>query len=305
MVNIFEKFEHTFAIKSVDKENRLIRGIASLEEEDRDNEIIALSAIDHSLSTFLSNPVIRYRHKEPIGVAMANSTHIDWNEKAFIVTAKISDKTQLANEAWGLIQDGVLKSFSIGGRVLDKMTVKEKDTGREITKITKMELYEVSVVDIPSNRKSFFSILQKSIEKTDYTCPDCGKEFEDEEGLKRHQANCPAKEATEDIGKPFAGYKDFNACLLDQKKKGKSKESAEKICGKLKAEHEKKEAELLEFKAKLEAEYSQKNKKGGEECPKTNPTTNPKRNLKTTSQISRISNLTKLRTSLLNKLRNP
>lgn len=38
---------------------------------------------------------------------------------------------------------------------------------------------------------------------------------------------------------PFAGYKDFNACVLDQKNKGKSDESAHKICGALQAKIEK------------------------------------------------------------------
>ena len=30
---------------------------------------------------------------------------------------------------------------------------------------------------------------------------------------------------------PFAGYKNFQACITAQKKKGKSDESARKICG--------------------------------------------------------------------------
>ena len=38
---------------------------------------------------------------------------------------------------------------------------------------------------------------------------------------------------------PFANYKDFNACILDQKKKGHSDESAHKICGYIKSKSEK------------------------------------------------------------------
>jgi len=40
---------------------------------------------------------------------------------------------------------------------------------------------------------------------------------------------------------PFGPYENFNACLLDQKKKGHSAESANKICGALQAKLEKKE----------------------------------------------------------------
>lgn len=37
---------------------------------------------------------------------------------------------------------------------------------------------------------------------------------------------------------PFAGYRDFDACMLDQVKKGHNEESARRICGKLQAEAE-------------------------------------------------------------------
>ncbi len=42
----------------------------------------------------------------------------------------------------------------------------------------------------------------------------------------------------EDLEKPFAGYKDFDACVKDQLSKGKSEESAKKICGALQARAE-------------------------------------------------------------------
>lgn len=163
VICIFEKFEHTFDIKSIDKEKRIIRGIASLEEVDRDNEIIATEAIERSLQTYLINPVIRYKHTDPIGRAIIPETSIDRANKAFIVTAYITDKTEKAREAWGLIEDGIIKSFSVGGKVLEKEAIKEN--GKDFHKITKMELYEVSVVDIPSNRKSFFEVIAKSLEK--------------------------------------------------------------------------------------------------------------------------------------------
>lgn len=37
---------------------------------------------------------------------------------------------------------------------------------------------------------------------------------------------------------PFAGYKDFNTCVAAQKKKGKSDDSAKKICGAIKKKAE-------------------------------------------------------------------
>ena len=46
---------------------------------------------------------------------------------------------------------------------------------------------------------------------------------------------------------PFAGFKDFSACVASMKKKGYTGDSPQKICGKLQAQSEAK-------KKKLEAE---------------------------------------------------
>jgi len=52
--------------------------------------------------------------------------------------------------------------------------------------------------------------------------------------------------------KPFAGYSNWDACIRDQLKKGKSKESAEKICGYLKKKYENKANFLKEVILEME-----------------------------------------------------
>lgn len=47
------------------------------------------------------------------------------------------------------------------------------------------------------------------------------------------------------VQKPFAGFEDFAACLLDMKGKGYSEEVAQKICGKLQATQEKGEGSVV------------------------------------------------------------
>lgn len=47
---------------------------------------------------------------------------------------------------------------------------------------------------------------------------------------------------------PFAGFEDFDACVVAQRGKGKTEESARKICGFLQAQAEsKKAADLAEY----------------------------------------------------------
>ena len=64
---------------------------------------------------------------------------------------------------YGLIQQGVLKTFSVGMRVLDA----DWDSHSEIFLIKDLELLEISVVSVPCNQDSTFS-LEKSLSHKDY-----------------------------------------------------------------------------------------------------------------------------------------
>jgi len=196
-----------------------------------------MEALDGSLKSWLTNPVIRFKHEHPIGKALTgpDETFVDFMNKAFIVTAYISDKTEKANEAWGLIEDGIIKSFSVGGKVLEKEAIKQGE--KQLNKITKMELYEVSVCDIPSNRKSFFSVIAKSLKQEDHwTCPYCDQEFSSKEELEGHKDNCPKKPgqekaADQDIHKPGAGtHSDkWDRCVEEVRARG-GVDSPEAVC---------------------------------------------------------------------------
>ena len=159
---MFNKFEYNFSIKSIDSDKHIIKGVASIEELDRDNEIILSKALEKGANEWKKNPVIRYKHTDPIGIGISEECFV--NDGKFHVTAKISDKTQTARDAWGLIEDGILKSFSVGGKVNEKEVQFDEKLKKDVTLIKDMELYEISVVDIPSNRNSFFDVIKKSIE---------------------------------------------------------------------------------------------------------------------------------------------
>lgn len=161
----FNKFDYSFDITKIDSERRIIEGYASVEEIDRDNEIIGLEALKNALGEYMKNPIIRYMHNKDFGpIGKAIDAYVD--NKGLFIRAKISDKTEKAKEAWGLIEDGILKAFSIGGKVKDFMEVKMPVNGveKEVRKITEMDLMEVSVVDIPANKGSFFTVVAKSID---------------------------------------------------------------------------------------------------------------------------------------------
>jgi HK97 family phage prohead protease len=162
------KFDYNFAFKTVkteesDKEfksGRIIEGFASIQEIDRDNEIVMMSAISDSLNDFMLNPVIRFQHTIPVGKALESRIEGD----KFYIKAYITDKTEKGLEVCSLVDEGIVKSFSIAGKILKYEDKFDKELKKDIRYITKMELYEVTVCDLPANRKSFFSVVSKSID---------------------------------------------------------------------------------------------------------------------------------------------
>ena len=83
--------------------------------------------------------------------------------KGLFVKAVIAQGTQASEEAWNLIEQGVVTAFSIGGKVLEAQREK-LDDGRSVNKITKLNWAETSVVDSPANRSTMFEVLSKSVD---------------------------------------------------------------------------------------------------------------------------------------------
>jgi len=159
------KFEFSFDIKSASKSEsgeRLIRGVASVEELDRDDEIIAMSAFKDSVAQYMKNPIIRYKHREEIGTAIK----AELKGKELLIDAVIGKDFEPADTVWKKIEQGILKTFSVGGRIKETETIFSKELDKEVERIIKMELYEVSVVDIPANKNAIFSAIAKSLDKS-------------------------------------------------------------------------------------------------------------------------------------------
>jgi len=141
-------------------ERRLIRGYASVGDVlDRQNEVITLGALVKAREDLLKNHTIFYEHKHselPIGKTIS----VDIDERGLLITVEIS-KGSHADSVWTLIQEGILNSFSIGGRVLEAEEKRDKD-GNLFNEITQIELFETSVVGLPANPAAKFELISKS-----------------------------------------------------------------------------------------------------------------------------------------------
>lgn len=148
-------------IKKAGKDGLVIEGLANAATYDRMKERILPSAWD--LENYKKNPVILFDHGHdptfgymPIGKAIA----VEAKDEGLYVKALISSsKSERISAVRDLIDEGILKTFSVGFD--PKASEKAKGDDPEAIDITKAELIENSVVPIPMNQDSTFTMLRK------------------------------------------------------------------------------------------------------------------------------------------------
>ena len=157
-----KKFEINSLFDVVEKDAKsdtlTIKGYANTVSKDRTGDVIVSEAwTKGGMDDYLKNPIILAFHdySRPVG------TTVDYNvtDKGLEIVAEIS---KAAGEVYNLIKDGVLKTFSVGFSIKDADYEKEDDTFY----IKDLSLYEISVVSVPANQDSTFS-LAKSFENVD------------------------------------------------------------------------------------------------------------------------------------------
>jgi hypothetical protein len=158
----------------------IVAGYASVEVIDSQNEMIPLPV--------LKDAWIRFRKNEDFKIGSLMHTNIPiikildeyrdskgqlWksgvDETGLFIVAEVRDDIEMGKKTIVLIEKGDLTGFSIGGEALASSVICE---GRCYTRIDKMELHEIAVVDRPANQPSVFTIvkserLKKLVELTD------------------------------------------------------------------------------------------------------------------------------------------
>lgn len=139
-------------IKAQDSGKRQIKGFASTRFVDRMDEIVSPGALAGSMDIYMKSPVVLRDHDRSLVIGKT----IDYQVVAdgLFVTIEIMKGTEDADEAWAQIEFGALNAFSIG------FIPKNIDLSGEYPVINDLELLEISVVSIPANRESLFSIAK-------------------------------------------------------------------------------------------------------------------------------------------------
>ncbi len=149
----------------VDKERRIVSGFASLDNLDKQNDIVTSEASLEAFAKFRGN--IREMHSSlAVGkmVSFKEDKYFDPESKKFYkgvyVSAYVSKGAQ---DTWEKVLDGTLSGFSIGGRMNKWDDAYDEKSESQIRIIKEYDLVELSLVDSPANQ--FANIM--SVEKVD------------------------------------------------------------------------------------------------------------------------------------------
>lgn len=153
-----KNLEFLTEIKSIQKDEdsgRLyIEGYANTTNKDRANDVILAEAwSDKALNNFKKNPIMLFNHSynEPIG----KFDEIEPREDGLWVRGFVSPAAEKAHQ---LVLDGILKTFSVGFRLGENGIKYDEDNDTWL--ISSLELHEISVVSVPCNQDSTFSVAK-------------------------------------------------------------------------------------------------------------------------------------------------
>jgi len=152
-------------LTKVDQERRIVSGFASLDNLDKQNDIVTTEASMAAFAKFRGN--IREMH-QPVAVGkMINfkeEKYFDPETKKFYKGIYVSTYiSKGAQDAWEKVLDGTYTGFSIGGRMNKWDDGYDEELDKPIRIIKDYDLVELSLVDSPANQ--FASIV--SVEKVD------------------------------------------------------------------------------------------------------------------------------------------
>jgi HK97 family phage prohead protease/HK97 family phage major capsid protein len=135
-----------------------ISGYASVNTVDRVGDVVPSSVWESGMENYLKNPILLayHDHDDPIG----RMTEHKIDNKGLWIKARIS----AAAEVFNLIKDGVLTAFSVSFRVLDA----EYKPETELFIVKELELIEISVVSVPANADTLFSLSKSFDDDEEY-----------------------------------------------------------------------------------------------------------------------------------------
>ena len=166
-------------------EPMIVGGPASVEMVDREGHLITMDAMDRAFKKFMGN--IRTRN----AMVLHSDVQVGWALPAYInksgqvfksgvhenhlyFITEMRNDTKIAERVKEQVKDGRIRSYSIAGSALDTDSQLVKDKGRDriITKVTELELAEVTVCEKGVNQGAHFNLLKAHGSDQEGSCID-------------------------------------------------------------------------------------------------------------------------------------
>ena len=163
----------------------VVGGPASVEMVDREGHLITMDAMDRAFRKFMGN--IRTRN----AMVLHSDVQVGWALPAYInksgqifksgvhenhlfFITEMRNDTKIADRVKEQVKEGRIRSYSIAGSALetDSQLVQEKGKDRIITKVTELELAEVTVCEKGVNQGAHFNLLKAHGSENSGSCID-------------------------------------------------------------------------------------------------------------------------------------
>jgi hypothetical protein len=151
-------------IAKIDIERRVVSGFATLDNIDRQGDIVPSEASIKAFEEFRGNIREMHDDKKAVGKLVSfkeDSFYDEESEKMYkgiFVSAYVSKGAQ---DTWEKVLDKTLTGFSIGGNVKDYEDVYDEGMEKSIRIIKEYDLFELSLVDNPANQYANVISIEK------------------------------------------------------------------------------------------------------------------------------------------------
>lgn len=158
VINLNSQFTKELPTKDEAIESIFINGYASVNSPDRVGDVVPSSVWEKGMANYLKNPIVLayHDHDDPIGRMVEHKI----DEKGLWIKARIS----AAAEVFNLIKDNVLTAFSVSFKIMDA----EYNSVLDLFVIKELELLEISVVSVPCNADTVFSLSKSFSNDEEY-----------------------------------------------------------------------------------------------------------------------------------------
>jgi Putative phage serine protease XkdF len=158
-----ESVRLSMPFSKVDVERRIVSGFATLDNIDKQQDIVSLDASMNAFEKFRGN--IREMHQpKAVGkmISFKQDKYFDPETKKFYSGVFVSTYiSKGAQDTWEKVLDGTLSGFSIGGKMNEWDDAYDAKLDKSVRIIKDYDLVELSLVDTPANQLANVLSIEK------------------------------------------------------------------------------------------------------------------------------------------------